>query len=110
MVAKQDLGRRSDIFEADLSRLADQIVRRSRHVALGLVGKARQGRAFRLCFDDAAEPAIDKKRVINWTKSVWNSRTATPCPAPTFISDRFSTTPAAGAQAPIDRRAGDISG
>lgn len=40
MVAKQDLGRRGDVFKADLPGFPDQILGRAGHVALCLHGEA----------------------------------------------------------------------
>jgi len=43
MLAKQDLGPGSDIFEADLAFTPDEVLGRAAHIARGLVGEAREG-------------------------------------------------------------------
>ena len=60
MVPEQDFPRRGDIFEADLTLLAQQIGRSARDIAFSLLAESRQSDAFSLCLDDAAQPSIDE--------------------------------------------------
>ena len=65
MVAKQDLGAGGDIFEADLPLAADQMLGHAAHIARGLVREAREGRAFRLRLDDAAQCSADEQGIVD---------------------------------------------
>jgi hypothetical protein len=67
VVAKQDLGRRGDIFEADLPLFLHQVAGYAVHVTLGLLGEAGERGPLGLGFDDSAEPAIDEKRIVDRT-------------------------------------------
>jgi hypothetical protein len=54
-----------DIFETDLPITPDRVPRYARHIARGLVGEARQGCAFRLCLNDAAQGSANEKGIVD---------------------------------------------
>lgn len=109
VVAKQDFGRRGDVFEPDLPIFMDQVIRRARHVAPSLVGEVGEGGALGLGFDDAAHAPVDEERVIGGGRT----RSGTLAP-PRLARRRHSSLSGGSARSsrrpPINRRAGDVLG
>ena len=65
MIAKQDLGPGSDIFEADLAFVADEVLGHAAHISFRLIRETRQSRPVRLRLNNAAQRAIDEEGVID---------------------------------------------
>ncbi len=64
VVAKQRLRARGNIFEADLTLLADEVLRHVRDVAGRLLGEARKRGALRFGFDHPAELPTNEQAIV----------------------------------------------